>query len=340
MFDAPKKRRRRRLVWPLLISVVIVVSVLVATAGGDARSTITYLEDVQTTARQIARAGSTLETLVGDLSRVDRTEFESVVEGVRTALDDAGEVAANRAPDDELLGAMTLYRLAVEAWRQGVDGFADAIYLAADEPNNESVVDDVASAVVSVRAGDDIYGALVAEFDREEVPSPVGEMPEVRLLPIDAPITVIAPAWVEAVRSEASGLAIRPSIRIEQVTTKPEMVQSADSQIVVPAVADTIDVMVVVGNSGNTATGEATLQLTFTGGEGEPVVESAAVPPIEPGASTSVPFRELAVTPGVFYELLLELDPEGPDLYQEDNRYSTGFAVNEATPTTDTTSSA
>lgn len=338
MFDAPKKRRRRRLLWPLLITVVAVVAVLVATAGGDARSTITYLEDVQTTARQIARAGSTLESLVGDLSRVDRTEFQSVVDGVRTALDDAAEVADNRAPDDELLGAMTLYRLAIEAWRQGVDGFADAIYLAADEPNNESVVDDVASAVVSVRAGDDIYGALLEEFDRDEVPSPVGEMPQVRLLPTDAPITVIGPAWVEAVRSEASGLAIRPSIRIEQVTTTPEWVQSADGQIVVPAVADTIDVMVVIGNSGNTATEEALVQLTFAGAGMEPVVETSSVPAIEPGASTSVPFRELEVTPGTFYELLVELDPQGPDLYLEDNRHSTGFVVNEATPTTDTTS--
>src|SRR5690606_41059892 len=58
----------------LIITFVVAVGVLVATAGGDARSTIAHLEEVQTTALQISRAGSALRGLVGDLSRVDRSE--------------------------------------------------------------------------------------------------------------------------------------------------------------------------------------------------------------------------------------------------------------------------
>ena len=333
MFDQPRKRRRRRIIWPLLVTIAVAIGVVVATAGGDARATISYLEEMQVSAQRIAQVGATLETLVGDLSRVDRSEFESVVGGVRDALQEAADVAEIDVPDQELLGAKVLFRLAVDSWRRGIDGFSGAILLAADEPGNQEVIDQLASAVVSVRAGDEVYRALLEEFARDEVPSPVGQMPEVRLLPVDTPITVLAPAWVEAARSETSGLAMRPSIRIEQVSTSPEWVQSADGSIVVPAVADTIDLMVVVGNAGNTPT-----ELTFAARGAEPEEMTQPVSPIEPGMSTSVVFRDLEVVPGTFYELHLELDPQGPDTFAEDNRHSTGFLVNEATPTTDATS--
>lgn len=337
MFDSPRRRRRRRIVWPLIVTLLVAVGVLVATAGGDARSTIGYLEDVQVSAMQVSRAGSTLSSLVADLSRVDRSEFQSVVSGATEALDEAAEVAEREVPDRELLGAMALYRLAVDSWRQGIRGFSDAILQAADDPSDDGVIDQLASAVVSVRAGDDIYGALLEEFAREDVPAPVAEMPEVRLLPVDTPITVLAPAWVSAAQSDASGLPMRPSVRIEQVSTNPEWVQSSDGTVVVPAVAETIDVTVVIGNGGNTATEQAVVDLTFTGPDGEAVELEDSVDPIEPGNSTSVAFRGLSVTPGAFYELMVELDPQGPDAHREDNRHSTGFLVNEATPTTETT---
>lgn len=338
MFDAPRRRRRRRLIWPLVITIVVVVGLVVATAGDDTRSTITYLEDVQTSATEISRAGSTLRTLVGDLSRVDRAEFQSVVGGVKTSLDSAEAIVRGEVPSSEIVGAMTLYRLALESWSEGIDGFEDTILRAADDSLDETVIDDLASAVVAVRAGDQIYGALIAEFDREDVPAPVAAMPEIRLLPVDTPITVLAPAWVSAARSDGSELPIRPSVRIEQVSTDPEWVTSANSSIVVPAVSDTISVMVVVGNSGNTATSPGSLAMRFAGPGEEPVEETEPVPIIEPGARTSIIFRDLDVIPGSFYQLELELDPGGDDTFLEDNTYSTGFTVNEATPdTTDTT---
>lgn len=337
MFDAPRRRRRRRLIWPLLITIAVVIGLVVATAGGDARSTITYLEDVQTSATEISRAGSTLRTLVGDLSRVDRAEFQSVVNGVETALDSAEAIVRDEVPNSEIVGAMTLYRLALESWTEGIEGFEETILRAADDPLDDTVIDDLASAVVAVRAGDQIYGALIDEFARHDVPAPVTAMPEIRLLPVDTPITVLAPAWVSAARSDGSELPIRPSVRIEQVSTDPEWVTSADGSTVVPAVSETIAVMVVVGNSGNTATSRGSLSMRFSGPDAEPVEATESVPVIDAGARTSIVFRDLAVIPGTFYQLELELDPGGDDTFSDDNTYSTGFTVNEATPdTTDT----
>jgi hypothetical protein len=338
MFDAPRRRRRRRMIWPLLITIAVVIGLVVATAGGDARSTITYLEDVQTSATEISRAGSTLRTLVGDLSRVDRAEFQSVVGGVKSALDSAEAIVRDEVPNSEIVGAMTLYRLALDSWTEGIQGFEETILRAADEPLDDTVIDDLASAVVAVRAGDQIYGALIDEFDRDDVPAPVTAMPEIRLLPVDTPITVLAPAWVSAARSEGSELPIRPSVRIEQVSTDPEWVTSADGSTVVPAVSETIAVMVVIGNSGNTATSPGSLSMRFSASDGEPAEATEPVPVIEAGARTSIVFRDLAVVPGTFYQLELELDPGGDDTFTDDNTYSTGFTVNEATPdTTDTT---
>src|SRR5690606_14988243 len=144
MFDAPRRRRRRRLIWPLVITIVVVVGLVVATAGDDTRSTITYLEDVQTSATEISRAGSTLRTLVGGLSRVDRAEFQSVVGGVKTSLDSAEAIVRGEVPSSEIVGAMTLYRLALESWSEGIDGFEDTILRAADDSLDESVIDDLA----------------------------------------------------------------------------------------------------------------------------------------------------------------------------------------------------
>jgi hypothetical protein len=337
MFDAPRRRRRRRVIWPILATVVAIVAVIVATAGDDARATISYLEDMRSRSVELTRAGSTLNDLVGDLSRVDRSEFQSVVMGVEEALTAASEVAEQESPEEALLGVSSLFRLAVESWTEGIAGASEAILRAADDPTDASPVDDLASAVVLVRAGDTIYDALIAELSRDEVPSPVGEMPDVRLLPVDTPVTVLAPAWISAARSEGGGLALRPSVRIEQVATSPEWVTSADGSVVVPA-TDVLDVAVVVGNAGNTeAEAGGDLELTFSTAGAEPVVITRPVPAIGTGASTSVIFTDLAVLPGVSYQINLILTPGGPDAFIDDNRHSTGFVVNAATETTDTT---
>lgn len=335
MFDSPRRRRRRVLI-PLLLTGVIAVVVLVVTAGSDARSTIGYLERVQDGSRSLSRAGSTLNDLVADLSRVDRAEFASVVNGVSQALAELGSVAAEDAPTPELVGAITLLRLAVDSWQEGIDGFSAAILAAADDSTDDGVIDDLASSVVLVRAGDRIYDALLDEFAREDVPNPVAEMPEVRLLPVDTPITVLAPAWVSAVRSEASGLPMRASVRIEQVTTDPAWVTSAEGDLVVPSTGDAIDLMVVIGNSGNTDTERGTLHLAFVGEGQEPSERSQPVPVIDAGASTSIVFSDLPVVPGSFYTADLMLVPGGADVFTEDNSFSTGFVVNEATVSTTT----
>lgn len=333
MFDAPRRRRRRRLVWPLLITVVVVIAVIVATSGKDARATISYLGDMRNAASDLALAGASLNDLVGNLSRVDRSEFQSVVSGVNDALVEAHQVAKSDPPDQTLVGATTLFRLAIDSWDQGISGFSEAILAAADNPDDNTAVDDVASAITDVRTGDRIYHALVEELSREDVPSPVGPMPEVSLLPTDVPITILAPGWVSATRSEESGLPLRPSIRIEQVATKPPWLTNADGDVVVPA-TDTLDLMVVVSNVGNTDSDAAELQMTLSTGEGDPVVTTKTVPILGAGNNTSVVFPNLAVTPGVTYQVDLALAPGGPDAVLDDNTHSAQFTVNAPTDTT------
>lgn len=334
MFDSPRRRRRRRMIWPVLITVLIAGGVLVATSGSDARATITYLEDVRTASADLSRVGAAVRQLVGELSRADRTEFDSVMTGVETALANAQEVAAREPPSQELVGAGILFRLAVDSWTRGMEGFREALLLAADEPADTSAVDEVASAVVLVRAGDGIYDELVVELSRPDIPSPVADMPEVRLLPVDAPVTVLAPAWVEAVRSLTSGLALRPSIRIEQVATRPEWVTSATGDVVVPATSE-IEVVIVVSNAGNTTSEPATLALTVGTPEADTAEWSAEVPGIAAGSQTAITLPGVEVVPGLSYILDVVLTPGGADMFRDDNRMSLRFTVNAETETED-----
>jgi hypothetical protein len=333
MFDAPRRRRRRRLLWPLLITVVVALAVIVATSGRDARATISYLGDMRNSASDLALAGSSLSDLVGNLSRVDRSEFQSVVSGVTDALAEAHQVAEADPPEQALVGATTLFRLAIDSWDQGISGFSTAILAAADNPDDNTAVDDLASAITDVRAGDRIYDALIEELSREDVPSPVGPMPAVSLLPMDVPITVLAPGWVLAARSETSGLPLRPSVGIQQVATKPPWVTNADGDVVVPA-TDALDLMVVVSNGGNTDSDPAELEMTLSTGEGDPVATTKVVPTLKAGTNTSVIFPNLTVTPGVTYQVDLALTPGGPDADLDDNTASAQFTVNAPTDTT------
>ena len=331
MFDQPQRKRRRRILVPILITLIVAVVAIATQSGGDARETIAYLEDIRTAASDLSRAGTALSDLVGDLSRVDRAEFESAVGLVEEALDSAGEITVGDNPEPSLIGAATLYRLAIDQWTQGIDGFNRSLLRAADDASDETAVDDLSTAVVQVRAGDRIYEALVDELGRADVPSPVGPMPSVALLPVDAPVTVLAPAWVEAARSTTSGLALRPSVRVEQVTSRPEWVTSADGATVVPAPIEesTIDITVVVGNAGNTPSevGQLTLQMLSEGLE--PIEVTNEVPVIEAASTTSVIFADLPVSFGTTYDLSLSLVPGGSDVIADDNDRSMRFTVNE-----------
>lgn len=332
MFESPQKRRRRRIVIPVLVTIIVAIVAVASTSGGDARATISYLEDIRTAAADLSRSGNALSDLVADLSRVERTEFESAVGLVEEALAAAAEVDVGDNPDPSLVGAGTLYRLAIQQWTEGIDGFSDSLLRAADDPTDQTAVDDLSTAVVQVRAGDRIYDALVEELGRDDVPAPVGPMPDVRLLPVDTPVTILAPAWVEAARSTTSGLALRPSVRIEQVSASPEWVTSADGVTVVPAPLEDemIDITVVVGNAGNTPSDPAELNLTMESGDGEPTEQVEEVPVIDAASTTSVVFTDLEVTFGTTYDLALTLVPGGTDVIGDDNERSMRFTVNEA----------
>lgn len=330
MFDQPRRRRRRRLVWPVLVSLIAAVAVVVYTVGSDAQTTIGYLADLRASAGELARSGTALSDVVADLSRVDRSEFSSVVDQVMASLEEASEVGAEEPPEASLVGAATLFRLAVESWQQGIEGAAEALLAAADDPDDSVAVDELTDAVVLVRAGDRIYQELTEELRRPGTPQPVTPLPEVELLPSDAPLTVLAPAWVQAARSATSELPLRPSIGIQQVSTTPEWVINAEEQLVVPA-TESLDVAVVVSNSGNAPSGPASLELVLAAGEGDSTVMSELVGGIEAGAQTSVIFSEVEVQPGTAYTLTVRMVGVEADLVPEDNEMVHELIVNAPT---------
>jgi hypothetical protein len=316
-----------RLLWPVLITIAAVVAVVISGAGDDTRAELEYLGAVHDEATALSLGGDSLRVVISRLSRIERSELVSATDAIGADLAVAMELAEAGPPSESLVAANALFREAVEAWTVGLSGFTSAILVAADEPGNTAVVDNVANSLSELRSGDRLYAELVQELEREEVPEPVAPMPAVVMLPAEGEIFSLAQAYVEASRSVNSGLALRPGLRVSSLVSNPVWRVSPDDQAVMPA-TELADFSVVVSNVGNVASTAETLQLTLLGGP-EPVVIEETIRPLEPGEQTSIRFPDLAVVPGGIYEVVAEMPDLTNDVDFEDNRLGVTFTVNE-----------
>ncbi|HSK07316.1 MAG TPA: hypothetical protein VK990_07350 [Acidimicrobiia bacterium] len=304
-----------------------VVAVVVSSAGSDTRAELEYLEVMHETASDLALGGETLRVVISRLSRIERTELVTATDGIRENLEAGLELVEVGAPSETLVAANALYRQALEAWTVGVSGFTSGIQAAADDPASTVVVDNIANALAELRAGDRLYADLVRELGREEVPEPVGPMPELVMVPAAGELLTLSIAYVEASRSPNSGIALRPGLRVASIVSDPLWRVNPSDQAVVPA-TDQVAFSVVVTNAGNVASDPERLDLTV-GGTSDPLTFNETVPVLEPGEQTAIQFLEIPVTPGGLYEVVASLSELTNDTSLEDNTLSVVFQVNE-----------
>ena len=307
---------------------LLVVAVVVAGAGRRTRDQIDYLEAMRANLAEVSMSGLKVQDLIGRLSRIDRSEFTATLDDIEAVLAVAIAHAADAPPTSDLVSAAALYRLAVESWSSGISGFREGILDAADNPESVGSTDVLIAALVELRAGDALYLDLVSELEIEGIPEPVSGLPEVALLPMEAPLEVLAGAYVDAARAVSNSLALRPGLAIAQVLAEPEWVRNAEDAIVVPA-TDSVVFTVVVQNSGNLASSEARVRVTLVGEE-ETSEEMLSVPPLGPGVQTSLVTEEMAVTEGRLYRIQAELVLTQPDNDPDDNTLAVDFVVNES----------
>ncbi len=311
---------------PVLLVAVALIALSASGTGGDARAEIEYLNQMSAQVEAIALGGESLQDVATRLSTIDRPELEVVIGDLRSDLAEAMEFADQDPPSTELFAVRSLYRLALRAWNSGATNFGEGVLAAADNPGDPASVDMVANSIVSMRSGDRLFADLLVEIGRADVPDPVAPFRAVALAPGEGPAVTLAVSYSLAARSSTNGLALRPGLGVSQLVASPEWQLNPDGLVIMPATEEAT-FSAVVSNTGNLGSVEEQIVLTFSGAA-EPVEITDMVPPLEPGAQTTVTFEAIPLVPGETYEVRVEIVVSDIDANFEDNIIQVTFRVN------------
>ena len=186
--------------------------------------------------------------------------------------------------------------LTMVAWAAGVEGFEAAVLLAADEPQNTSVVDAMADSLAELRAGDGLYIDLIAEMGRQDLPQPPAPMAEVVMMPAEGSLVSLSVSYIDSARSPNSELALRPGLAVSMIVANPRWQVDPTDQAVLPA-TESVTFSVVITNVGNVVSAEDNLVVTLTGGPDQLRVQ-VPLDPLEPDQQMTVVVEPMAVEPG------------------------------------------
>lgn len=311
---------------PVLLVAVALIAMSASGAGGDARAEIEYLNEMSAQVETIALGGESLRSIATRLSTIDRPELVVVIDDLSSDLAAAMEFANQEPPSTKLFAVRSLYRLALRAWDSGAGNFGEGVLAAADNPGDPAPVDTIANSIVSMRSGDRLFTDLLFEIDRVDVRDPITPLRSVALSPGDGPAVSLAVSYSLAARSATNGLALRPGLGISQLVASPEWQLSPDDLVIMPATEEAT-FSAVVSNTGNLVSADEQIVLTFTGAA-DPIEIAAVVPPLEPGAQTTVAFEPISVVPGQTYEVMVEIIVSDIDASFEDNIIQVTFRVN------------
>lgn len=327
VFDPPRPRRRP---WRWLVPLVLVIAALVALAasgeGTRTRDEIDYVNAMAEQIEEIALGGASLREVVPRISSIDRAEWEAVIGSLSSHLATAHQFAQAEPPTTELVAINALYRLALDAWVEGVEALGTGILAAADDPSDSGVVSRLAEAILRLRAGDALHADLLDELDRLGDPDPITPFRPVTLSPGEGVAVTLAVGYTLAARSADNNLALRPGLAVSQLVADPEWQINPDKQVVMPATEEAV-FSVVISNLGNLVSVEEQVVLTLTGID-EPSTMTLPVEALAPGAQTTLVFDPLPITPGETYEVAAEIQVTDIDADFEDNVIRVVFLVN------------
>ena len=330
ILDPPKPKRRVlvRVLWSLLIGAAIAVAIVVADTGRDTKADLDYVEALHDEVSAIALGAQSLRDVSRRLFSVDRVEFVTVTDGLRADIASAQARLEAGPPSSALVAVNQLYGQTLRAWSRGISAFASGVLVAADDPADEFAEDLIAESLAELRAGDELYLALLDELDAPEIPDPVAPMPDIGMTPSEGTTFNLARTYVSAARSPGNRLALIPGLGISQLVSTPSIVSGPDGQGAVPA-TDSMVFTAVITNSGNVASEPEMVTLTVIGGP-EPVELSVELPELNAGRQTTVAFEPVAVEGGLVYEVSAALLVTNPDATLDDNERTVVFMVNEA----------
>jgi len=324
-FDSPARRRIPRIVWPILIVAAVAVVLVVSASSDETRAELSYLEEVRAQAMEIAKDGESLRDAASRLAQIDRSELTTVIDTVGEDLAAGLDLVAEDPPAPSLLSVRAMYRQALTVWDRGVEGFGAAVLAAVDNPESSLAYDMMAEALAELRAGDSLYGDLVADMGHTDVPDPLIELPAVELAPGEGALVGLSVSYVDSARSKGGGLALRSGLAVSQILADPEWRVTSEDEAVVPA-AETVVFSVVVSNVGNVAVEGESVTLTLGGG-GEERQLTSEVGRLAPDERVTIAFEPLGVRTGNVYIVTAAVAAVEGDADTEDNKISVQFTV-------------
>lgn len=326
MLERPRSRGHRY-VWPLAITLVVLAGLGLARINERAAESVEYMEGIRQSAEALVTPGASLVALGDRIGQVDRAEFLTVTEGVELALAGAALIVEESPTNPELLGAASLYRVAVDTWFDGVNLLSDGVVELAD--GSPAGADRLYLGLQEIAAGDRLYQQLREELDRDDVPQPITPLPELVFLSAEIGPGALARLYLVAASGSNSLLALRADLAISSVMANPEWVANTSGELVVRE-TDLITIGVVVANNGNAPAPLQTLDVELVSPEGQEI-RNAEIPELNPGAQTTVTIPDLAVVPGANYQLQVRLVLTITDADPSNNAQTFGFSINEST---------
>jgi hypothetical protein len=317
-----------RLIWPILIIAAVTVGLVVSAAGAETRAQIEYLSRIHGGATELSKNGAALRDLVTRLRTTSRTEFVAVIEAIQADLEVSITLANEDPPTASVIPVRVMFRQAVEAWDRGVSQFSEAILHAADWPNDNTALDMMTGALVQLRAGDALYGQLLLETERDDVPGPLTPLPTVIMTPADGGLVTLSLLYVDSARSPNNTLGLRPGLSVSQIVSDPPWQVDVNDQVVVSTTEEMV-FSVVMTNVGNVGSQSQQVVLVLEGGP-EPVQLNQWVEPLQPGLQVTLVYEPIAVVPGLLYEVAASIVVTADDFDLEDNIIRIQFTVSES----------
>jgi hypothetical protein len=316
-----------RYLWPILIVAAITIGLVVSAAGTETRSQIEYLTRMGDEATELSKSADALRQIISRLHVTSRTDFTTVIASIEEDLAASKALADEEPPTPTVQPLRSLFRQVVQAWGDGIALFSTAVLGAADHPDDPNPIDQMASALAELRAGDGLYADLLVELERDDVPAALTPFPGVAMLPEPAGLVTLALGYVDAARSELNTLGLRPGLAVAQIVSDPEWQVDANQQVALPA-TDTVAFSVVISNVGNVVSEGQQLLVTLIGGPEEVELEET-VGPLQPGRQVTVVFDPIGVDPDGLYEVVATILTTTEDTNLDDNQIRVQFNVNE-----------
>ncbi len=318
-----RPRRRRTGLWILVgVAVVVGLSLVAGNLRTENRELVTYFDEARIAAEDASQQADAYRTLMlVQLAELDRAEFDVLMLGLESSLIDDRERLAQFLVPDTAIAAADMFDLAMTSWESGLAGVRRAVLSIADDPIGTAPVDSLSGALLELQIGDLLYARFLLRATELTVGLDVrvGDFAEVGFVASE-PVLRNGVVIAEAVRQSAI-LGTRRDLAILQPVFEPtETGGKTDDGVDLFPATETFGFAAVISNNGNQIEKGIVVEARFLDADGAAIASEASEPvDLEPGARTTVSFAEVAVSPGLGYELRLSIATVEEEIDTENN---------------------